>query len=532
MSLLRGQADVSAQVAMPTDRVDDASTVTAVSGETVTWSYVNSGAWASATGQAASTICTAKLAFTGILNSMKSALGSYNDTSLSFAAATRAASKVTVPEEIFSQMVFLSPTDQKATITPYLATAGDYAIDHRRGQIWLKSKDTVANDSASYSYMAPVAGGSGPTANVNIDQLQGVEIPLDDAAFTPGTSSVLPVGYFADETTPDSVTEGDIGAARMTLDRKQITASEAIDDAAFTASSYISQSGFLADEATTDSVDEGDVGVARMTLNRRQIMAGQTLDDAAFGVGTEYANATGFLADEAATDSVDEGDIGIARMTLDRKQLTANQVLDDAGFTPGTSYIGVVGAQADETASDSVDEGDAGALRMTLDRRLITAGQILDDAAFGVGTSYVSPIAALADETATDSVDEGDTGAVRMTLDRKLYTLSLPDPAPLFDSDADNTAQAIKASAGRLFSLDVINPNPTPCYVQLFNAATASVTVGTTVPNYVIYVPASGSVTKEWPGLFFATAITYAATTTATGSGDPTTGLTFSASYL
>lgn len=45
---------------------------------------------------------------------------------------------------------------------------------------------------------------------------------VDDAAFTAGTSEVLPVGFFADETATDSVDEGDAGAARMTLDRKQI----------------------------------------------------------------------------------------------------------------------------------------------------------------------------------------------------------------------------------------------------------------------------------------------------------------------
>lgn len=50
----------------------------------------------------------------------------------------------------------------------------------------------------------------------------GIAGIADDAAFTPGTSEVLPVGLQADETTPDSVDEGDIGCPRMTLDRKQI----------------------------------------------------------------------------------------------------------------------------------------------------------------------------------------------------------------------------------------------------------------------------------------------------------------------
>lgn len=44
----------------------------------------------------------------------------------------------------------------------------------------------------------------------------------DDAAFTVGTTRTVPSGFLADETATDSVDEGDAGAARMTLDRKQI----------------------------------------------------------------------------------------------------------------------------------------------------------------------------------------------------------------------------------------------------------------------------------------------------------------------
>lgn len=44
----------------------------------------------------------------------------------------------------------------------------------------------------------------------------------DDAAFTPGTTGVTMAGFTADEGSTDSVDEGDAGAARMTLDRKQI----------------------------------------------------------------------------------------------------------------------------------------------------------------------------------------------------------------------------------------------------------------------------------------------------------------------
>jgi len=42
---------------------------------------------------------------------------------------------------------------------------------------------------------------------------------VDDAAFSPAASRVLPVGFTFDDVTPDSVDEGDIGAARMSANR-------------------------------------------------------------------------------------------------------------------------------------------------------------------------------------------------------------------------------------------------------------------------------------------------------------------------
>jgi len=102
-----------------------------------------------------------------------------------------------------------------------------------------------------------------------------------------------------------------------------------------------------------------------------------------------------------------------------------------------------------------------------------------------------------------------------------------------FDADADNSAQVLSASASKLYKLHVINSNTENAFIQLFNVAAGSVTVGTTTPNYVIFVPKQGGVIEDFsPGMSFATAITYACTTTATGNGDPTTGLTLSGGYI
>lgn len=53
-------------------------------------------------------------------------------------------------------------------------------------------------------------------------QLLDDTVFADDSAFTVATSKVTSIGLLADETSTDSVDEGDIGLPRMTLDRKQI----------------------------------------------------------------------------------------------------------------------------------------------------------------------------------------------------------------------------------------------------------------------------------------------------------------------
>lgn len=63
-------------------------------------------------------------------------------------------------------------------------------------------------------------------AGTFVVQENGTWVQVDDAAFTPGTSKIAMVGFQADETATDSVDEGDGGAARMTLDRKQIVTTQ------------------------------------------------------------------------------------------------------------------------------------------------------------------------------------------------------------------------------------------------------------------------------------------------------------------
>lgn len=190
--LLKDQGDVCGETPMPTDRVDDTSVVNSSTSETVTWLFLDTGAFASATGEVAGTICTGKLTYDGVTNSMGSNLGNFLDTSLTWAAATRVKTLVTCPKDILSKMTFMSETDQIATITPYLTTAGDYIIDHRRGQVWMNALDTVANDSATYKYKTPLTGG-GAGDKVDVIKVGGIAPPVDNATAT-ATPTVLMTG--------------------------------------------------------------------------------------------------------------------------------------------------------------------------------------------------------------------------------------------------------------------------------------------------------------------------------------------------
>jgi hypothetical protein len=105
-------------------------------------------------------------------------------------------------------------------VTLDAGSGGDtVAADDIGGVKFPRSKIVIGDDGTndgdvSSSNPMPVTG----TVAVSGDDV----IFADDAAFTPGTSKVAAVGLQCDESSTDSVDEGDIGCPRMTLDRKQI----------------------------------------------------------------------------------------------------------------------------------------------------------------------------------------------------------------------------------------------------------------------------------------------------------------------
>lgn len=98
---------------------------------------------------------------------------------------------------------------------------------------------------------------------------------------------------------------------------------------------------------------------------------------------------------------------------------------------------------------------------------------------------------------------------------------------PLLGNALTNTAVAVKPSAGQLMMLFCFNPNSSQVYIQLYNKAASGVTVGTTLPliSAPIASANTGGFALSTNGLLFSTAISAAATTTATGGSAPSTAV-------
>jgi hypothetical protein len=235
-----------------------------------------------------------------------------------------------------------------------------------------------------------------------------------------------------------------------------------------------------------------------------------------------------------------------------------------AALTAGTNTNEVVGDVAQDaaiagnpvsiglrasTATPSAMSADGDAVYAWADRNgaQIVAGRILDDAAFTPGTDRLTPAGFFADETATDSVDEGDLGAARITLDRK--QISTPyahatagGATPYKNLDVDESEDEIKATAGKLFWVHVINLSAAVLFIKFYNATAANVTVGTTTPVLTFPIPTLGDTNGAGftlhfgdIGVQFSTAITVAATTglADNNSGAPGTNeVVLNAGYL
>lgn len=92
---------------------------------------------------------------------------------------------------------------------------------------------------------------------------------------------------------------------------------------------------------------------------------------------------------------------------------------------------------------------------------------------------------------------------------------------PIFSAAVGATKVAVKATPCQVHGWLIVNPQAVEVFLQVFDALAANVTVGTTVADYVIPLPASGGAVLplNHVGIRHDVGLTVACTTTPTGSG-------------
>lgn len=226
---------------------------------------------------------------------------------------------------------------------------------------------------------------------------------------------------------------------------------------------------------------------------------------------------------------------------------------EDAAHVSGDVGIQALAVRTDTPANKSGANGDYEPLQISAGR-LWTSATITslipgttatslgkaEDAAHSTGDTGVMALAVRTDTPANRSGADGDYEPLQVSGGRvwssAVITAALPTGTNVIGDvgnvprtsgglavnrqiDLDEAKVEIKSSAGQIYGLHVINLHTAPIYVKFYNAAAASVTVGTTTPFLTFAVPAQsdgnggGFNLTFSQGLEFSTGITVVALT-------------------
>lgn len=410
---------------------------------------------------------------------------------------------------------------------------------NNKGELYVKHTDALTVNSHAVT-------------NAGTFAVQDSQAITDDAAFTPATSKVFMAGAEFDDTTPDSVNEGDAGAVRMSANRSLYV--NIRDNAGNERGLNIDASGQLAATVTnataanlkaevTGAVTPADAAALGTTSIRTYSLGGlyngTTVDMWREAVNSLNSTGTGLATaaqigqcDDTTPTALTENQFGNVRIDCtDHTQVGGGLVTTAApSYSNGTARglslttAGLLRVSLADTAANS------NALVVSDTNNQLVA----DDAAFTIATSKVNTMGALLDDVSTDAINEGDTGAVRANTDRILMVQIAPAP-----STSPATPQGVststtgpyaattneteaKASAGVVYGFTAFNNSATVAYLTFYNNTAAGTTCGTSeISTHLIPASTSGAgVVVMFPvPVAHATGITYCITTGIDGTG-------------
>jgi len=361
-------------------------------------------------------------------------------------------------------------------------------------------------------------GGTGGTALV------------DDAAFSLGSSSGTPVGGTY-QSTRDSVDDGDFGVFAMTAKRAQLVVIETPNgDSAMDETNDALRVNIVAGSASGTEYTEGDIDAS---ITGSAILWEDTSDtlravSAAKPLPVDVKNSTLNIGTVTTLTTITNA-VTVAQATASSLNCTeasagaiktAVEIMDDWDESD-RAKVNLIAGQAGVTAGAGAVAVNTQRMTLASDDPAVTALQLIDNAISG-SEMQVDVVAAL--PAGTNNIGDVDvlTIAAGATLigDVALQPRTGNGYSMFKSIDLDESEEEIKAAAGNIVLIYAFNATAAVLYLKLYNATAASVTVGTTVPDVTLPIPANNDTDGAGfvipippPGGSFTTAITAACTT-------------------
>ena len=395
--------------------------------------------------------------------------------------------------------------------TPSTVTDGDIAIVGITSSRALRVDGSGATQPVSAASL-PLPSGAATEAKQDtgntslasaVTALQVIDniVQVDDADFTDNTTPGVPVmGVY--ESSPTTVTDGDLGVVGITVNRELKVAIEGAPTIICNAGTDLNTSllalesgGNLAACATSLATLDNAISGSEMQVDVLTVPADP------FGANADAASATGsisaklrFIASTGIpiTGTVTVGSHAVTNagtfvVQIDGSALASLQLLDDAVATTGSAITakGFTACGTDGINARALKTDSSGELQV----------DVLSVPALAAGTNTIGGVTPVA---ATSG------GA---TPYRKIST-------------ADANATNVKASAGTVYGIQVFNMNASVRYLKLYDSASAP-TAGSGTPVKVIAIPGAttgaGAILNCPVGINFASGIGF---TLVTGSAD------------
>jgi len=221
------------------------------------------------------------------------------------------------------------------------------------------------------------------------------------------------------------------------------------------------------------------------------------------------------------TIDTDTGGIATSAASIDGKITACNTgaVTISSALPAGTNGIGKL------TANSGVDIGDVDITSIVPGTGATSLGKA-EDAVHASADTGVAVWTRRIDTVASSAGTSGDYATLNTDSIGRVHARLTSNDSRHFTAALSTTVTSVKAAAGVLAGWYIFNPNAATAYVQIFNTASGSVTLGTTPPVMSLGIPAGGAANLSLPkGIPFSTAISIASTTTATGSAANSSGL-------